>query len=194
VLLIKSLPTSWKPVLLQRSLIGATTQLAIAVTMVVAATMANIGHADATPTCPGPMTADGLACCVPGSTPTSDDSCQLPGGGLAASCALSQLTTTGMCCPLSATPQPDGTCQPSNGYAAAPGCPLGQLDKGGLSCCPAGQTPQADGSCQASAAQQQPTTPTGFSPCPPGLTPYARDSRVGYTDCTGAPIACLPVR
>jgi hypothetical protein len=118
---------------------------------------ADIDSAFATPMCPGPTTADGLACCAAGSTPTSDDTCQLPGGGVAASCALTQLTSSGTCCPASSSPQSDGTClvngQPNNGYPSMPGCPLGQLNQGGLSCCPSDETPQADGSCQSSAAQ-----------------------------------------
>ncbi len=115
----------------------------------------------AAPTCPGPITADGRACCAPGSTPTGDDTCQLPGGGLAASCPLAQLTYSGTCCPPSSTPQSDGTCQPHNGSSSASACPLGQLDKGGLTCCPFGQVPQANGSCQPNTPT--PTCPTGFT-------------------------------
>ena len=62
----------------------------------------------AAPTCPGPVTADGRACCAPGSTPTGDDTCQLPGGGLGASCPVAQLTYSGTCCPASSTPNPMG--------------------------------------------------------------------------------------
>jgi hypothetical protein len=117
----------------------------------------------AAPTCPGPMTADGRACCAPGSTPTGDDTCTLPSGGLAASCPLAQLTYTGTCCPQSSTPQLDGTCQPATGSSSASACPLGQLNKGGLSCCPFGQVPQADGSCQ-SVVAPTPRCPTGSTP------------------------------
>ncbi len=108
-----------------------------------------------------PITADGQACCAPGSTPTGNDTCQLPSGSLAASCPLAQLTYSGTCCPPSSTPQSDGTCRPHNGSSSALACPLGQLDKGGLTCCPFGQVPQANGSCQLNTPT--PTCPTGFT-------------------------------
>jgi len=151
---------------IQRRSIAAMTLAAVIVAFALGA--ASIGTAVAAPSCPGPTTSDGLMCCAPGATPTGDDTCQLPGGGVAASCPLAQLTSSGTCCPPSSTPQSDGSCQPSNGFASAPGCPLGQLDKSGASCCPSGQTPQADGSCQPTMAQQ-PATPSGLlSACPAG--------------------------
>jgi hypothetical protein len=136
----------------------------------------------AAPTCPGPLTSDGLACCAPASTPTSGDACLLP-NGQASSCALSQLTSSGTCCPASVSPQPDGTCQ-ANGYTVE-GCPLGQLDKGGLTCCPAGQTPQADGSCQQAAATATPPPSPAISACPNG---FVFEEVSG--NCLGAPVAC----
>ncbi len=142
----------------------------------------SISPAVAAPNCPGQLTSDGLACCAPGSMPTGDDNCQLAVGGQAAACTLSQLTSSGTCCPPSSVPQSDGTCQ-SNGFTAQ-GCPLGQLDKGGLTCCPVGQTPQADGSCQQAAAVA-PTTPAGISACPNG---FVFQPNVG--GCIGVPIAC----
>ena len=140
----------------------------------------------AAPMCPGPMTSDGLACCAAGSTPTADDSCQLPGGGLAASCPLAQLTSSGTCCPVGSAAQSDGTCQ-SNGYTVD-GCPLGQLDKGGLICCSAGATPQADGSCKQSTATS--STPAGISACPSGFVfePYTQDCMGAPTGCPATPI------
>ena len=153
---------------------AAALTVVMATMLVVGSGIAGTDKARAAPMCPGPTTSDGLACCTAGSTPTGADTCQLPGGGVAASCALSQLTSSGTCCPASSSPQADGSCQPANGFASAPGCPLGQLGKSGLSCCPTGQVPQMDGSCQTSTAQpsttQQPAaaTPAGPSPCPPG--------------------------
>jgi hypothetical protein len=179
----------WAVYRLRQKVIAATLTAVIATMMIVGSGFANIDAAHASPTCSGPMTADGLACCAPGSTPTADDACQLPGGGLAASCPLSQLSSSGTsCCPLSSSPQSDGTCQPASGFASAPGCPLDQLDKGGLSCCPTGQMPQADGSCTTSMAQQQPTT--SVSPCPPGLAVYGQNAGNPYTICTGPPTGC----
>jgi hypothetical protein len=170
-----------------RPSVRAAILIAIAATMtIVGAGIAGMEQANAAPMCPGPTTADGLACCTPGSTPTGDDTCQLPGGGVAASCALSQLTSSGTCCPVSSSPQPDGTCQPAGGFASAPGCPLGQLGKSGLSCCPTGQVPQADGSCQASTAQQPAPISFGVSPCPPGLFVGSG----GPSTCTGPATAC----
>jgi hypothetical protein len=136
------------------------------------------GGSCAAPVCPGPMTADGLACCASGSTPTGADTCTLPGGGLAASCPIAQLTVLGSCCPLSSSPQPDGTCQSANGSASASACPLGRLDKGGLSCCPAGMSPQADGSCQ---PIPQPIGPTPT--CPDGSAPNRNGQCVAALVC-----------
>jgi hypothetical protein len=168
-----------------RPRVHAAILIAVAATMtIVGAGIASIDQANAAPMCPGPTTADGLACCTPGSTPTGDDTCQLPGGGVAASCALSQLTSSGTCCPVSSSPQSDGTCQPAGGFASAPGCPLGQLGKSGLSCCPTGLVPQADGSCQQSTAQQPTTMSFGPSPCPAGLSVGADQT------CYAQPAAC----
>ncbi len=173
-----------------RPRVHAAILLAIAATLtVVGMGLACIDQANAAPMCPGPTTADGLGCCAPGSTPNGDDTCQLGGGGVAASCALSQLTDSGTCCPASSSPQPDGTCQPAGGFASAPGCPLGQLGKSGLSCCPTGQVPQPDGTCQASTAQQPTTFSFGVSPCPAGLAfyqPYPTAPRY----CAGPPTGC----
>jgi hypothetical protein len=166
---------------LRQRVFAATLTVVVATMLIVGWGIANIDQARAAPMCPGPTTSDGLACCAPGSTPTGADTCQLPGGGVAASCALSQLTSSGTCCPASASPQADGSCQPANGFASAPGCPLGQLGKSGLSCCPTGQVPQADGSCQQTTAQpstsqpsatQQPAaaTPAGISACAAGFS------------------------
>jgi hypothetical protein len=172
----------------------------VAMMLVVGSGIAGNDKARAAPMCPGPTTSDGLACCAPGSTPTGADTCQLPGGGgVAASCALSQLTSSGTCCPASSSPQADGSCQPANGFASAPGCPLGQLGKSGLSCCPTGQIPQADGSCQQTTAQpstaqpsatQQPAaaTPASVSPCPVGFE-YSQQDNLDPV-CTGLPIGC----
>ncbi len=131
----------------------------------------------AAPTCPGPITADGRACCVPGSTPTGDDTCQLPGGSLAASCPVAQLTYSGTCCPASSTPQSDGTCQPHNGSSSASACPLGQLNKDGLTCCPFGEVPQANGSCHLNAP-----IPT----CPSGLTLNSKGQCLAALVCPGS--------
>ena len=163
--------------------IVAAATVAIFVWCVIGAT-----DAAAAPTCPGPTTTDGLACCEPGATPTPDDACQLSGGGQAASCPLAQLTSSGTCCPPGAAAQADGSCQ-ANGFTVD-GCPLGQLDKGGLTCCGSGQTPQADGSCkQTSAANQsKPTMPAavaGISACPSGFV-----YQPAMKNCTGAPTGC----
>ena len=58
---------------------------------------AGIGTAVAAPSCPGPTTADGLACCAAGSTPTATDTCMLPNGGVAGSCPIA-FVTGNTCC------------------------------------------------------------------------------------------------
>jgi hypothetical protein len=125
--------------------------------------------------CPGRMTADELACCAPGSTPTGDDTCKFPGGGVAASCPLAQLTSSGTCCPSSSRRQTDGTCQSANGSTSASACPLSQLNQGALSCCPAGQSPQPGGSCAAPVCPG-PLTADGLACCAPGSTPTGADT------------------
>jgi hypothetical protein len=141
-------------------------------------------------TCPGPVTADGLACCAAGSTPTGDDTCQLSGGGVATSCPLSQLTVLGSCCPATSTPLYDGSCQPQNGSSSASACPLGQIDKGGLTCCPFGQVPQANGSCQLNTPT--PTCPTGFTLNGKGQCLAALVCPSGNQPINGAGVCCPP--
>ena len=191
--------TAWQSAVCgQRHKIFAATLTVVAATLIVVATgFAKNDEANAQ-TCPGPLSTTGFNCCPAGSTPAEGDTCQLPGGGLTASCPLGQLTPGGTsCCPLSSTPQPDGTCQPSSGSASAQSCPLGQLNLGtnatagtwtGLSCCPSGFPPQADGSCAVTLVGPMPQ-------CPPGL-----DLVGGYSStalCNGAALpntnmACPP--
>jgi hypothetical protein len=173
----------------RQKILTATLTVIAATLMVFAAGVANIGQANAAPMCPGPLSNTGNNCCPAGSTPTGGDTCQLPGGGLAASCPLGQLTSDGTsCCPLSSTPQLDGTCQPSSSSASAQSCPLGQLNLGanatagtwtGLSCCPSGFPPQADGSCAVTLVGPMPE-------CPPGLDLVGGGGPSTPGQCNGA--------
>ena len=145
--------------------------------------------------CPGTLTADGLACCAEGTTPTATDSCMLDNGnGVAASCPIAFVTGNTCCMRGEGYP-----CEVIGSVVyGTNACPLYQLSLSSQ-CCPIDQAPQADGSCA-----PVPSCPAGYTLepfinhctapgfCPPGQQPINTPGGTGVPPYSYLPAGCCP--